>query len=157
MLDDTDWKILEVLQENARLPFAELGRRVGLTSPAVAERVRKLEESGIVRGYHVELDNAAVGLPIQVVIQFGLVQSQAREMTRLIREMPEVLECYNVTGLDCFIMKAVVPDMQGLQTLIEYLSALGRTTTSIILSEPVPRRAVDMDAIRRHLAGLNPR
>ena len=108
MLDETDWAILRTLQENARMPFAEVGRQVGLSAPAVAERVRKLEESGVISGYHAVVNTNEVGLPIIVFIQLGLVQGRSREVVNVVREFPEILECYNVTGQDCFIMKAEI-------------------------------------------------
>ncbi|MCE1253761.1 MAG: Lrp/AsnC family transcriptional regulator [Anaerolineae bacterium] len=151
MIDETDWAILRSLQENARLPFAEVGRQVGLSAPAVAERVRKLEESGIISGYHAAINTNEVGLPIIVFIQLGLVQGRSREVVSVVREFPEILECHNVTGQDCFIMKAAVPNMQALQILIEKMSQHGRTVTSVVLAAPIPRRMIDQPAINQHL------
>lgn len=154
MLDEIDLAILKSLQENARLPFAEVGRAVGLTAPAVSERVKKLEESGVITGYHAALNPVKAGLTITVYIQLGLVQGRGRETSMLIRALPEVLECHHITGLDCYIIKAAVPDMEGLQTFIEHLSHFGRTTTSVVLAAPVPRRTIDLPAIQAHLAEL---
>lgn len=154
MVDEIDWQILGVLQENARLPFAEVGRQVGLTAPAVAERVRKLEEGGVIRGYHADLDPGLVGLPMAVIIQLGLASIQRREVEEIMRSLPEVLECYVVTGQDCLILRAVVPDMAALQALHELLSSFGRITTSIILSTAVARRSLDPQAIAEHIAEL---
>jgi Lrp/AsnC family transcriptional regulator, leucine-responsive regulatory protein len=156
MLDEIDWSILKSLQENARLPFAEVGRQVGLTAPAVAERVRKLEEAGIISGYHAAISTRLAGLPIVVFIQLGLVQGRSRELAEIIRGLPEVLECHNITGQDCYIIKAAVPSMEALQALIEHLARYGKTTTSVVLSAPVPRRTIDLAAINRHMDELNP-
>src|SRR5262245_28881321 len=98
MLDSIGWNIVKALQENARLSYAELGRQVGLTAPAVAERVRKLEETGIIMGYHATVDPTKLGLALPVWIQLGPVQGQARHVIDVIQALPEVLECYNVTG-----------------------------------------------------------
>ncbi len=154
MVDEIDWEILRILQENARLPFAEVGRQVGLTAPAVAERVRKLEEAGVIRGYHADLDPGQVGLSMSVIVQLGLVQTRCREVIEILRDLPEVLECYTVTGQDCLILRAVVPDMPSLQALHEILSNFGRITTSIILSTAVTRRSLDPHAITEHLEEL---
>ena len=143
MVDEIDWEILRILQENGRLPFAELGRQVGLTAPAAAERVRKLEEAGVIRGYHADLDPGQVGLSMAVIVQMGLTQVHTREVAEIMGSLPEVLECYTVTGQDCLILRAVVPDMASLQVLHEHLSSFGRITTSIILSTAVARRSLD--------------
>jgi Lrp/AsnC family leucine-responsive transcriptional regulator len=154
MLDEIDLAILNSLQENARLPFAEVGRAIGLTAPAISERVRKMEDAGIITGYHAAVDNARAGLPIMVFVQLGLIPGRGREVSDMIRGLPEVLECHHITGQDCYVIKAAVPDMEGLQTLIEHFGHFGKTTTSLVLKAPVPRRTVDLPAIRRHLEEL---
>ncbi len=107
-LDETSWAILEALQQNARISYAELGKRVGLTSPAVAERVRKMEDAGIIDGYHAAVNLAALGLPISVVIQLRLNDTRSKEVVALIRAQPEVTTCYHLTGNDCFMIVASV-------------------------------------------------
>ncbi|MHC1781809.1 MAG: Lrp/AsnC family transcriptional regulator [Anaerolineaceae bacterium] len=154
MLDEIDLAILNSLQENARLPFAEVGRAIGLTAPAISERVHKMEDAGIITGYHSAVDNTRAGLPIMVFVQLSLPPGRSRDVTVMIRGMPEVLECHHVTGQDCFVIKAAVPDMEGLQVLIEHLGHFGKTTTSVVLNAPVTRRTIDLPAIRRHLDEL---
>jgi Lrp/AsnC family transcriptional regulator, leucine-responsive regulatory protein len=141
-LDETSWAILESLQENARLSFAELGKRVGLTSPAVAERVRKMEDAGIIDGYHAEVNLPALGLPISVVIQLRLNDTRSKDIGALIRATPEVTSCYHLTGDDCFMIVAAVKSIPHLEKLLEVLNGYGRTTTSIVLSTPVKRRVI---------------
>ncbi len=141
-LDETSWAILQALQENARISYAELGKLVGLTAPAVAERVRKLEDAGIISGYHAAVDMAALGLPISVVIQLRMNHGRSKEVIEIIRERPEVTTCYNLTGNDCFMVVASVASVEHLEKLLEVLTAFGQTTTSIILSTPVKRRVV---------------
>ena len=138
MLDTIGWNIAKALQENARLSYAALGRQVGLTAPAVAERVRKLEEAGVITGHHATVAPTKIGLALPVFIQLGMVQGQSRQVIDRVRALPEVLECYNVTGTACFLIKAVLPSMARLEALIEHLSAYGQTTTMVILSTPVP-------------------
>ena len=147
MLDSIHWNIVKALQENARLSYAELGRQVGLTAPAVVERVRKLEDMGIITGYHATVDPTKLGFALSVWIQLGPVQGQARRVIDVVQALPEVLECYNVTGTACFLIKAVLPSMPRLEALIEQLSAYGQTTTMLILSVPVSRRSIAEEAL----------
>src|SRR5579871_3272155 len=121
LLDETGWRILQELQENARLSFSELGLRVGLSSPAVAERVRKLEDAGIIKGYHAEIDTAKVGYLITAIIR---MQTQGERCTRVlvnVRDIPEVLECYRLTGSDSLVMKVMVSSVEHLEALIDRL------------------------------------
>lgn len=147
-IDDTSWAILEALQENARLSYAELGKKVGLSAPAVAERVRRLEESGAIRGYHAVLDRPAVGLPITVFIQLGMAHLRSKEVIAAVRSMPEVMACYNITGKDCFLIEASVTSMDQLAGLTGQLSQYGQTTTSVVLSTPVKRRTITCQGAR---------
>jgi Lrp/AsnC family transcriptional regulator, leucine-responsive regulatory protein len=143
MIDPIDWKILKELQINARLAFAELGRRVGLTTPAVIERVRKMEDAGVITGYRVEIDTAKVGLPITAFIRMSITGVDYSHIIEVASEAPEVMECHRGTGGDSFIMKVAVADVGHLQTLIDRLTPYGITTTSIVLSSPVKSRVIE--------------
>src|SRR5215469_18214845 len=108
LLDETGWHILEALQENARLSFSELGQRVGLSSPAVAERMRRMEDAGIITGYRAEINTAKIGYPITAIIRMSTLPGE--KCTRFIawaEEIPEVLECYRVTGGDALVMRVM--------------------------------------------------
>src|SRR6185503_3318292 len=142
VLDAVGWRILGELQENARLSFSELGRRVGMTPPAVAERMRRLEDAGIIRGYGVELDVERLGLPLQAFIRLARRGSSSAEVQQAIVGLPEVLECHNVTGEDCYILKVALASIHHLEGLLERLSRFGNTTTSIVISTPVARRVI---------------
>jgi len=144
MIDEIGWKILKELQINARISFAELGRRVGLTTPAVIERVRKLEDAEIITGYRVEIDTAKVGLPITAFIRMSITGVDYSHIIEVVGESTEVLECHRGTGNDSFIMKVAVADVGHLQTLIDRLTPYGITTTSIVLSSPVRRRIIEI-------------
>jgi len=144
MIDEIDWKILKELQINARITFAELGRRVGLTTPAVIERIRKLEDAGIITGYRVEIDTAKVGLPITAFIRMSITGVDYSHIIEVASESTEVLECHRGTGGDSFIMKVAVADVGHLQTLIDKLTPYGITTTSIVLSSPVKQRIIEI-------------
>jgi Lrp/AsnC family leucine-responsive transcriptional regulator len=143
MLDQIDWKILKELQSDARTSYAELGRRVGLTTPAVIERVRKLEDAKIIIGYRAEIDTAKVGLPITAFIRMSISGVDYSHIIEVAQQATEVLECHRGTGGDSFIMKVAVGDVGHLQTLIDRLTPYGITTTSIVLSSPVQSRVIE--------------
>jgi Lrp/AsnC family transcriptional regulator, leucine-responsive regulatory protein len=139
-LDKTGWQILEELQQNGRISFAELGRRVGLTLPAVAERVRKMEDAGIITGFHAEVDPAKIGLPIAAFIRISVVGDVFARVAKAVRDMPEVLECHRGTGADSFTLKVAVESVQHLESVIDELTPFGTTSTSIVLSTLVKNR-----------------
>src|ERR1043165_6669116 len=112
MIDEIDWKILKELQINARISFAELGRRVGLTTPAVIERVRKLEDAKIITGYRVEIDTAKVGLPITAFIRMSITGVDYSHIIEVAEQSGEILECHRGTGGDSFIMKIAVSSVK---------------------------------------------
>ena len=144
MLDDIDKKILHELQEDARISYAELGRRVGLTTPAVIERVRKLEDAGIITGYRAEIDTAKVGLPITAFVRMSISGVDYSHIIEVASDSYEVLECHRGTGGDSFIMKVAVGSVDHLQDVIDRLVPYGITTTTIVLSSPVKRRTIDI-------------
>src|SRR5450755_2412099 len=144
-LDETGWHILEELQKNGRLSFAELGRRVGLTLPAVAERVRKMEDACIITGFRAEVDPAKIGLPIAAFIRIGVAGDVFARVAQAVANMPEVLECHRGTGADSFTLKVAVESVQHLERVIDKLTPFGTTSTSIVLSTLVKHR----DFLRR--------
>jgi len=143
-LDEIDWKIAEALQDDARLAYAEIGRRVGLSTPAAAERVRRLEASGIITGYHAEVDFERLGLPVCVVVRLGVSggEQPLLRVAKAAKSFPEILECHRVTGSDSFILRAQVCSVAHLEYLINRLNPLGTTTTSTVLSSPIRRRTI---------------
>jgi Lrp/AsnC family transcriptional regulator, leucine-responsive regulatory protein len=143
MIDEIDWNILKELQINARISFAELGRRIGLTTPAVIERVRKLEDAKIITGYRAEIDTAKVGLPITAFIRMSISGVDYSKIIEVITKSEEVLEGHRGTGGDSFILKIAVADVEHLQTIIDKLTPYGITTTSIVLSSPVKTRVIE--------------
>jgi len=142
VLDDANRRLLAELQADARLSFAELGRRVGLSSPAVAERVGRLEESGVIKGYRAEIDPRAVGFTLGVVIRIRPAPRELRKVAELAQRTPEVVECHRITGEDCFFMKAYVRDVEHLEEVIDQFVVYGQTTSSIMQTSPVPARGV---------------
>jgi Lrp/AsnC family leucine-responsive transcriptional regulator len=141
-LDAIAWRILEVLQQNARLSFAEIGRKIGLSTPAVAERVRRLEEAGVITGYHAALDLAKLGVPIRVLVRLTIHGGdlQVSRTVTAIKELSEISRCHRITGAESFVIEADVVSIRHLEASIDKLSTLGATSTSTVLSSPVQRR-----------------
>jgi Lrp/AsnC family transcriptional regulator, leucine-responsive regulatory protein len=142
LIDDTNRLLLAELQENARLSLAELGRRVGLSAPAVAERVQRLEQQGVIVGYRAEINPRALGLSLSAVIRVRPAPGQLANVAELAQDTAEVVDCRRVTGDDCYVMTAHIRDVEHLEEVIDKFVALGQTTTSIVQSAPVPRRGL---------------
>ncbi|WP_424951773.1 Lrp/AsnC family transcriptional regulator [Deinococcus sp.] len=142
LLDKTGCALLEALQENARMPFSELGRRVGLSAPAVAERLRRMEDAGIVLGYRALLYPAALGLPLQAYIRITVRYGHCDAFTAQIGTMSEVLNADRVTGEDCYVLRVAVRDVAHLERVIDAINRYGEPVTSIILSSKVEGRAL---------------
>ena len=128
------------LQSDARTSLAELGRRVGLSSPAVAERLKRLEQEQVITGYHAEVDPRKLGYGLGVIIRIRPSPRQLAAVAELARQTPGVIECHRVTGDDCYVITAFVRDVEHLEVVIDQFVAYGQTTSSIMQSSPVPRR-----------------
>ena len=144
--DVTNVRLLEELRRDPRASMTALGRRVGMSSPAVSERVRRLEESGVIQGYRLDVDPAALGLPIAAYIRVRPNAGQLHAIADLARRIPEVVECHRITGEDCFILKVHLPAMDQLDRILDRFLLHGTTTTSIIQSSPVPPRLPPLPA-----------
>jgi Lrp/AsnC family transcriptional regulator, leucine-responsive regulatory protein len=139
-LDATNRRLIEALQEDARMSLAALGRRVGLSAPAVGERLGRLEQAGVIRGYHADVDPRALGYELSVILRIRPAARMIPKVADLARDTPEVTECHRVTGDDCFVMRLHVRDVTHLEELIDRFVLYGQTTTSIVQSSPVPGR-----------------
>lgn len=139
LLDELGWKLLVALQQNARASFAELGRIVGLSTPAVAQRVRRMEDEGIIRAYRADVDPLRVGLPIVAFIRMSIVGDVLDKLTARVRKMPEIAECYRSTGEDSFILKVHAISVEHLKDVIDRLTPYGTTSTSLVLASLVDR------------------
>lgn len=144
MLDEIDRRLLEELSSDGRLTMAELGRRVSLSPPAVAERVQRLERTGVITGYHAAIDPKAIGYPIAAVVRVRPASRQLQRIPELARATPEVVECYRITGEDCFFLKLHLHSMDDLEEILDRFVAYGQTTTSIIHSTPVANRPLPL-------------
>lgn len=142
-LDEIDWCILDLLRENARLTFAELGRQVHLSLAAVAERVRKLEEHGIIRGYHVALNARHLDLTVQAFLHVTSTKENCARVVALAQALPEVREAYRVTGSASYLVKVYAVSIAHLEELIDQFLAIADVTTSLILSTPVEKPALE--------------
>lgn len=140
LLDATNVRLLDELQRDARLSLAELGRRVSLSSPAVAERLHRLEQAGVIVGYRAEIDARRLGYAFGVLIRVRPGPRLVSTVAALAEATPEVVECHRVTGEDCYVVTAYVRDTEHLEQVIDRFAAYGQTTTSIMQSSPVARR-----------------
>ncbi|MEL6811305.1 MAG: Lrp/AsnC family transcriptional regulator [Bacteroidota bacterium] len=139
-IDSLNWAILKELQENARRPLTEISKRVGISSPTVSERIQKLEEAGVIEGYHAHLNLKAIGYSLCVYISIKIRFGQVERFEDYIQTVPEVCECLKLTGNDCMLMKAFVKDTEHLEALNRRLSEYGELTTSLLLSKVVDRK-----------------
>jgi Lrp/AsnC family transcriptional regulator, leucine-responsive regulatory protein len=140
LIDAVNARILDELRGDPRQTMAQLGRSIGMSPPAVTERVRRLEEAGVITGYRLDLDPAALGLPITAYIRVRPNPGQLSKIGELADRIPEAVECHRITGEDCFILKVHIPAMDQLDRILDRFLLYGTTTTSIIQSSPVPLR-----------------
>ncbi|MBV9231664.1 MAG: Lrp/AsnC family transcriptional regulator, partial [Chloroflexi bacterium] len=144
-LDSTDWKILRELQQDSRLSYNELGRRVGLSAPAAAERVRRLEEAGVITGYTAQIDPAKVGMPMLALIHLRCDQGSCLLRTSTIEEFPEVLELHKLSGSHCAVLKVALSSMQHLEAFNHRLSAHGALVVHLVTSSILTHRVIDWE------------
>jgi Lrp/AsnC family transcriptional regulator, leucine-responsive regulatory protein len=147
-LDAIDHKIIGELTTDGRVSLAELGRRVNLSTPAVADRVSRLEQAGVITGYHAEIDPRALGYQLTAIVRIKPAAGQLRKVSELAIELPQISECHRITGEDCFIMKLWLEDLDALEPVLDRFLAYGQTTTSILQSSPVPPRALPLPGER---------
>ncbi|MFB7911791.1 Lrp/AsnC family transcriptional regulator [Kitasatospora sp. NPDC056076] len=139
-LDETDWAIIDQLQQEARISLSELGRRVNLSPSATTERVRNLESLGVITGYHATVDLSKVGYPVLAVVRLKYPGNRHQPLHHLLSVRREILECLRTTGDDCYTLKVAATSMEHLETLIDSLAGFGSTTTSVVYSQTLPRR-----------------
>jgi Lrp/AsnC family leucine-responsive transcriptional regulator len=142
VIDETDWQLVAALEEDARQSYSELGRKVGLSQPATAERIKSLESAGIIRGYRVDVDRSKIGYPITAFIRMDTDGEKCRRLQRDVSDLPEILECHRVTGEGSYILKAALQSVSDLENLIDRLLIYGASTTSIVLSTTLGPRGV---------------
>ena len=138
-MDKINWKLLKALEENARLSYSELAKLVHLSAPAVAERIKKLEEQGVITGYRATINLEKVGIPITALVECEVYRTKERAFKELVLSLDEVVDCYNITGSSAFILRVAVSSMSCLDVLLERLIDLSDTKTMMIMSQPVDR------------------
>ncbi|SBT16116.1 HTH-type transcriptional regulator LrpC [Marinomonas gallaica] len=138
-MDRINWKLLKALESNGRLGYSELAKLVHLSAPAVAERIKKLEEQGVITGYQAKINLENAGIPITALVECEVYRTKEREFKDLVVGLEEILDCYNVTGPSAFILRVAVSSMSRLDILLERLIDLSDTKTMMILSQPVQR------------------
>lgn len=138
-MDKINQQILATLQENGRISFAELGKTVHLSAPATAERVKKLEDAGIITGYQASLNIERLGYPIEAMVQAKVFMGQETAFIKLAKSRAEVIECYNVTGDKAFLLKVIIPTMNKLDALLEDFSLISETNTMVVLSQLIEK------------------
>ena len=146
LADNKNIEILKLLQQNPRMSIAELARKIGMSNPAAKERVRRLEKSGVIAGYRLELDPKAAGHEITAFVRIRPLPGHLPKISALAQQIPEVVECHRVTGEDCFILKIHLPEIASLDRVLDRFLVHGQTTTSIVQSSPVPPRSPPISA-----------
>jgi Lrp/AsnC family leucine-responsive transcriptional regulator len=146
-LDAVNLRLLAELHENPRLSMSELARRVGMSAPAVTERVQRLEAAGVIVGYRMEVDPAALGMPVTALVRVRPGPGQLPKIAQAARDTPQVVECHRITGEDCFFLKVHAPSIPELEEILDQFLLFGQTTTSIVVSTPVPARPLALPDI----------
>jgi Lrp/AsnC family transcriptional regulator, leucine-responsive regulatory protein len=140
LLDDVNRAVLAELDANPRISMSALGRRVGMSAPAVTERVQRLERAGVIRGYRLDVDPAALGLPVTAFTRVRPAPGQLPKVAELARKLSHVSECYRMTGEDCFLVKVHAATVPELEDVLDQFLLFGQTVSSIVVSTPVPPR-----------------
>ena len=147
-MDDVNWRILALLQENARISFSEIGRQVGLTSTAVAERVRRLEDARVVRSYRIVPGDNELGYPITAFVTVAIHHGGAGQLVRLCADLSEVVECHHVTGEDSYLLRVRATSVPHLEELVQRLRRVGDPSASIVLSTPIEHKPLARPAAK---------
>lgn len=145
-MDETDWHILRELQLDARLSYAEIGRRVGLSSPAVQERVRKMEDTGIIEGYHAKVNYVGLGLSIMAFTRMMDVSGDSiKAIARIADEVPEILHCYHLIGQDEYLLQIVAPSVEYLNIILRRFTPYANTISSIVTATTTDSHIISPD------------
>jgi Lrp/AsnC family leucine-responsive transcriptional regulator len=144
LTDATNLELLVLLQENPRAPISQLARKIGMSNPAVKERVLRLQESGILSGFRLELNPKELGYQVMAFVRMRPLPGHLNKVAELAQSIPEVTECHRITGEDCFIMKVYLKEISNLDRVLDRFLAHGQTTTSIVQSSPVPARSLPL-------------
>lgn len=140
MLDDLDRRIVEILVEDARISLKDLAQRVGLSSPSVSERLKRLEERGVIRAFTIEVDPAALGYTLQAIVRIRPLPGKLHVVQDLIQQIAQFSECDKVTGDDCFVARLHIRSIDELDKILDRIADKAETSSSIVKAQPVKRR-----------------
>ena len=149
LLDARNVKLLRLLRDDPRRSVSEMARRISMSAPAVRERIQRLEEAGIIRGYRLELDARALGYPISAFVRVRPMPGKLVKIGELAQRLPQIVECHRITGEDCFVMRVYLERLEDLDPLLDRFLAYGQTTTSLVQSSPVPPRGLPLPGTDR--------
>ena len=149
LLDARNVELLRLLCGDPRMAISELARKVGMSAPATRERIRRLEEAQVIKGYRLDLDARALGFPVAAFVRIRPMPGKLPKISELAQRMPQVTECHRVTGEDCFILKIHFESLDALDRILDQFLAFGQTTTSLVQSTPVPPRGLPLPGERR--------
>jgi Lrp/AsnC family leucine-responsive transcriptional regulator len=144
LLDAVNRRLLRELHDDPRITMSELARRVGMSAPAVTERVQRLQRTGVIAGFRIDVDPAALGLPVTAFARIRPTAGQLDKIAALARETDQVSECHRITGEDCFLVKVHVARIQDLEEVLDRFLLYGQTVSSIVVSTPVPPRPLPL-------------
>jgi Lrp/AsnC family transcriptional regulator, leucine-responsive regulatory protein len=148
LTDVRNVQIVSLLRENPRITVSELARQVGMSAPAIRERIQRLEEAKVISGYRLEIDPRALGYPIGVFVRIRPAPGKLAKIIELAQKMPQVTECHRITGEDCFILRIYLESLDSLDGILDQFLAYGQTTTSLVQSSPVPPRGLPLPGER---------
>jgi Lrp/AsnC family transcriptional regulator, leucine-responsive regulatory protein len=144
LLDARNVKLLRLLRGDPRMSISELARRIGMSAPAIRERIQRLEEAGVITGYRLEVAPRALGYPIAAFMRIRPLPGKLPKIAELAARMPQVVECHRITGEDCFLLKIYLKTLDSLDHVLDQFLAYGQTTTSLVQSSPVPLRGLPL-------------
>ena len=145
MLNDTNRTLLRELHADPRMSMSELARRVGMSAPAVTDRVQRMQRDGVITGFRMEVDPAALGLPVMAFARIRPIAGQLPNIAKLAQELPQVSECHRITGEDCFLAKVHAESVSALEEVLDKFLVYGQTVTSVVVTTPVPPRPLPVD------------
>lgn len=145
-LDSTNVRLLRELHDDPRITMSALARRVGMSSPAVTERVQRMQRLGVITGFRMDVDPGAIGLPVTAFARIRPAAGQLPKVAELAKELTQVSECYRITGEDCFLVKVHAPTIEDLEDVLDRFLLYGQTVTSIVVANPVPPRALPIES-----------
>src|SRR5690625_4628276 len=143
-MDELNWKILGCLQQNARQPNTEIGRQVGISSPAVSERIKKMEDAGIIHGYHSDISPYELGYQFKAIITLRAFMGKMKPFLEIVKSYEEVVNCYRITGNENFVMEVILRNQKHLEAFIDQVIVYGETKTQIVLSHVVKNNQIKM-------------